>query len=166
MNKKTIKYFFCTIGEILILKNHRFPFFSGRLRVQIPTPSVGRRRSSSCLRTIIFLFLVTFVWLQLHVANMNGSESNVSLEGNDSSAAVFSMVPKVLHKFLTPRPKSLNSTIDKLRKTLLHPLNISEIQANIDRYNEMQYIHNEDMFGPLLNDTLIIVVQVSLKIHF
>lgn len=97
---------------------------------------------------------------------MNGSESSVSLEGNDSSAAVFSMVPKVLHKFLTPRPKSLNSTIDKLRKTLLHPLNISEIQANVDRYNEMQYIHNEDMFGPLLNDTLIIVVQVHTRITY
>nr|CAD7424813.1 unnamed protein product [Timema monikensis] len=41
------------------------------LRVAMPTPALGRRRTASCLRTAVFLFLVTFVWLQLHVANLS-----------------------------------------------------------------------------------------------
>ncbi|KAL0269763.1 UNVERIFIED_CONTAM: hypothetical protein PYX00_007389 [Menopon gallinae] len=140
---------------------------NGRLRIPIPTPSVGRRRSTSCLRTILFLFLVTFVWLQLHMANRSGTNGNISFDANDSTVAVINLVPKVLHKFLTPRPRSANATQDKLKQRLSgNALNITEIKMNIDRYNEMQYIHNEDLFGPLQNDSLIIVVQVHTRITY
>jgi hypothetical protein len=40
-------------------------------------------------------------------------------------------------------------------------LNISEISRMINRYNDMQQIINDDIFEPLQNDTVIIVVQVS-----
>jgi hypothetical protein len=62
------------------------------------TPAIGRRRTASCLRTAVFLFLVTFVWLQLHVATLGGSRQTSGAdgpEGNDSSAAILSMVPQV-----------------------------------------------------------------------
>lgn len=62
------------------------------------TPAIGRRRTASCLRTAVFLFLVTFVWLQLHVATLGGSRQTSGTdgqEGNDSTAAILSMVPQV-----------------------------------------------------------------------
>lgn len=42
-----------------------------------------------------------------------------------------------------------------------HPPNISEILRHIARYNEMQMVLNEDQFGPLQNNSVIIIVQVS-----
>jgi hypothetical protein len=68
------------------------------LRVAMATPAIGRRRTASCLRTAVFLFLVTFVWLQLHVATLGGSRQTSGAdgpEGNDSTAAILSMVPQV-----------------------------------------------------------------------
>jgi hypothetical protein len=62
------------------------------------TPAIGRRRTASCLRTAVFLFLVTFVWLQLHVARLSGNRQAPGTdapEGNDSTAAILSMVPQV-----------------------------------------------------------------------
>lgn len=44
------------------------------------------------------------------------------------------------------------------------PPNITEIKRQIIRYNEMQLVLNEDAFGPLQNDSVIIVVQVSGKL--
>lgn len=38
--------------------------------------------------------------------------------------------------------------------------NISEIKQSIARYNDAQMVLNEDQFGPLLNDSVIVVVQV------
>jgi len=40
------------------------------------------------------------------------------------------------------------------------PLNISDIRRSIERYNEAQQVLNEELFGPVQNDSLIIVVQV------
>lgn len=44
---------------------------------------------------------------------------------------------------------------------LYHPPNITEIKRQIAKYNEMQLVLNEYTFGPLQNDSVIIVVQVS-----
>lgn len=41
------------------------------------------------------------------------------------------------------------------------PPNITEIKRQIIRYNDMQLVLNEDAFGPLQNDSVIIVIQVS-----
>lgn len=38
---------------------------------------------------------------------------------------------------------------------------IEEIKRQIARYNEQQSVLNEETFGPLLDDSVIIVVQVS-----
>lgn len=41
------------------------------------------------------------------------------------------------------------------------PPNITEILRCIKHYNDMQLVHNEDQFGPLENDSVIIVIQVK-----
>nr|CAD7399341.1 unnamed protein product [Timema cristinae] len=203
------------------------------LRVAMPTPALGRRRTASCLRTAVFLFLVTFVWLQLHVANLSSgrqSPGSDSQEGNDSSAAILSMVPQILHKFLTPKPRNSTQVLATLNPEVLvaqtmqqHPaprylllsvpkflmpkpcystqvlapltpevidaqtmqqhsanatdsqnqngsgrplLNISDIKRNIERYNDLQTVLNEDVFGPVQNDSLVIVVQVHTRLIY
>lgn len=47
-----------------------------------------------------------------------------------------------------------------------HPPNISEIKRQIAKYNDMQLVLNEYTFGPLQNDSVIIVVQVSVSQGF
>ncbi|XP_026677949.1 alpha-1,6-mannosyl-glycoprotein 2-beta-N-acetylglucosaminyltransferase [Diaphorina citri] len=80
---------------------------------------------------------------------------NGSTSAGDANTVVLSMVPQGLHKFLTTRPHnatSVNSTW--------------EIQRQIERYNSMQTIHNEDLFGPLRNDSLVIIVQVHTRLRY
>jgi hypothetical protein len=45
-------------------------------------------------------------------------------------------------------------------------INISDIKRNIERYNEYQTILNEEAFGPLQNDSVVIVIQVSFFFNF
>ncbi|XP_023721955.1 alpha-1,6-mannosyl-glycoprotein 2-beta-N-acetylglucosaminyltransferase isoform X1 [Cryptotermes secundus] len=144
------------------------------LRVAMATPAIGRRRTASCLRTVVFLFLVTFVWLQLHVASLSGNRQapgGDAPEGNDSTAAILSMVPQVLHKFLTPKPRNSSHAVGATNASDTAasgraPFNISEIRRNIERYNDMQQVLNEELFGPVQNDSLIIVVQVHTRIIY
>ncbi|KAK6621460.1 hypothetical protein RUM44_001267 [Polyplax serrata] len=133
---------------------------NGRLRVLIPAPAVGKRRSSSYLRTFILSALVLFIWLQLNISSMKDCDP-LEETSNDSIASIFTMVPKDFHKYLKPRPRTGNETLDHPR-----PLNISEIVAEIKKYNEMQYVHNEDVFGALQNDSLIVVIQVHERISY
>lgn len=47
-----------------------------------------------------------------------------------------------------------------------HPPNISEILKFISKYNDLQIVLNEDVFGPLQNDSVIIVIQVHSRITY
>lgn len=176
-----------------------------------------RRKAASCRRTAVFLVLVTFVWLQLHVPSPSGSNGggggassrsgssqsafgggsggNAATAGgaldasNAEAAAVLDMVPRVLHKFLLMRtessgaevggvgssPSSGNGTAGNGTGEAEEPssaaansaaLNISEIARRIERHNEQQLVINEETFGPVLNDTLIIVIQVHTRIAY
>lgn len=126
---------------------------------------LGRRRGLAWLRTGLIVFIVMFLWLQLNSMSLGGTAEPGS-ELNDS-AAILSMVPAVLHKFLTPRPKNNslaagpNGSYPANAAYLKQPLNISEIKRNIAQYNLQQTVYNEDTFGPLQNDSLVIVIQVS-----
>jgi hypothetical protein len=79
----------------------------------------------------------------------------------------------VLHKFLTPKPRNnshalcganVSDAASAVGQTTANgartPLNISDIRRSIERYNEAQQVLNEELFGPVQNDSLIIVVQV------
>lgn len=45
-------------------------------------------------------------------------------------------------------------------------MNLSDIQRSIERYNEYQTIINEEIFGPLQNDSILIVIQVHQRITY
>lgn len=127
---------------------------------------MGRRRTS-CLRTALLLFLLTFVWLQLHILSLGSNSSDAPIEVNES--AIFSMVPPVLHKFLTARQKTNSSGTNSTHgedSGVPTPLNISEIVRSIMHHNEIQQVYNEDIYGPILNDSVIIVIQVHTRITY
>lgn len=126
---------------------------------------LGRRRGSyTRWRTGLLIFLGLFIWFQLAFLSFRDA-NDPNCDFNDSNAAIMSMVPAVLHKFLTPKPK--NSTTIGMNGTITNsveyklPINISEIKRNIALYNSQQTVHNEDTFGPLQNDSIVIVIQVG-----
>lgn len=126
---------------------------------------IGRRRGNVWIRSGIMVFIVLFVWMQLTFLSV-GDSSDTNNNYNDSNAAILSMVPSVLHKFLTPRPR--NSTLSQNRSSNSNALyrisrSIPDIKRNIAQYNLQQTVYNADIFGPLQNDSVIIVVQVRIK---
>lgn len=143
-------------------------------RIPIPLPNTGvlsRRRSSYCMRAVVILFLVLFAILQLHIINNTDfRETIVSDTNNDSAAAILSMVPPIFHKYLTIKSRyqtyAGNGSLHVGVVEPYHPPNITEMRAYIERYNEMQMVLNEDVFGSLQNDSVIIVVQVHTRITY
>lgn len=87
---------------------------------------------------------------------------------NDSTAAILSMVPPVYRKYLTAKIRNhtlasagnSNNTAQNGQPVHNQQPSIDEMQRNIARYNELQSVLNEDLFGPLQNDSVIIVIQV------
>ncbi|XP_037809088.1 alpha-1,6-mannosyl-glycoprotein 2-beta-N-acetylglucosaminyltransferase isoform X1 [Lucilia sericata] len=153
-------------------------------RIPLPLPNTGtmhRKRNTYYIRGIIVITLVIFLFLQLHAFNFPESRDNLFTEPtNDSVDAILSMVPSVLHKFLTPKTRNqtlaaslqhngslLNGAGGSVSFVdLYHPPNITEIKRQIAKYNEMQLVLNEYTFGPLQNDSVIIVVQVHTRITY
>ncbi|KAF5278706.1 hypothetical protein FQA39_LY18366 [Lamprigera yunnana] len=132
---------------------------------------LGRRRGNTWLRTGLIISIVMFLWLQLNFLSFRGSvEPNQEL--NYSNAAILSMVPAVFHKFLTPKPRNLSQFVGVNGSSNINApyykstINISEITKNIIQYNVQQMVHNEDIFGPLQNDSVVIVVQVHDRITY
>ncbi|XP_075147725.1 alpha-1,6-mannosyl-glycoprotein 2-beta-N-acetylglucosaminyltransferase isoform X2 [Haematobia irritans] len=151
-------------------------------RIPLALPNTGtlhRKRNTYYLRGIIVITLVIFLFLQLHAFNFPESRDPLLAEPtNDSVDAILSMVPSVLHKFLTPKTRNqtlaanlhngsaLNGGGSVSFLDLYHPPNISEIKRQIAKYNDMQLVLNEYTFGPLQNDSVIIVIQVHTRIIY
>lgn len=152
-------------------------------RIPLPLPNTGtmhRKRNTYYLRGIIVITLVIFLFLQLHAFSFPESRDPLLTEPtNDSVDAILSMVPSVFHKFLTPktRNQTLAASLQHNGSSLLgggsvsfvdlyHPPNITEIKRQIAKYNDMQIVINEYTFGPLQNDSVIIVVQVHTRITY
>ncbi|XP_046386479.1 alpha-1,6-mannosyl-glycoprotein 2-beta-N-acetylglucosaminyltransferase isoform X1 [Ischnura elegans] len=206
----------------------------------LPRRMLPRRKAASCRRTAVFLVLVTFIWLQLHVpspggnggaasgtsggASGNGAAGSAGSSGsrasgaavstgpfaggsaaaaggaldanNAEAAAVLKMVPKALHKFLLLRTGEVSGATGAAAEPSPQGnatagngtgeageradfpaastssaaggggLNVSEILRRVEKHNELQLVLNEEAFGPVLNDTLIIVVQVHTRIAY
>ncbi|XP_037972038.2 alpha-1,6-mannosyl-glycoprotein 2-beta-N-acetylglucosaminyltransferase isoform X2 [Plutella xylostella] len=81
---------------------------------------------------------------------------------NETSEQVLALVPQELHKYLLVHPKNVtgNST------ERAGPKNITSIRRAIERSNDAQTIYNEDIFGPVQNDTVIIAIQVHTRITY
>ncbi|XP_037955796.1 alpha-1,6-mannosyl-glycoprotein 2-beta-N-acetylglucosaminyltransferase isoform X2 [Teleopsis dalmanni] len=154
-------------------------------RIPIPLPNTGtmhRKRNTYYMRGIILLALGIFLLLQLHVFNYD-VRTPIWTEPttNDSVDAILSMVPSVLHKFLTPKTRNQTlTTSSALHNSTTggttngsgsysdsyHAPNLTEIKRQIARHNEMQFVLNEEAFGPLQNDSVIIVIQVHTRITY
>lgn len=88
---------------------------------------------------------------------------------NDSAAAILQMVPAVYRKYLLTKTRNQtvlngkqirnNSLSDNQNIANISP-GVDEMLRNIAHYNDLQSVLNEDIFGPLQNDSVIIVVQV------
>lgn len=130
---------------------------------------IWRRRSGTAwIRAGLVIFILVFIWLQLNFLSFAGSSQQYS-ELNDSNAAILSMVPAVLHKFLSPRPKNFTITFANGTYTnffYVNTPNISEMKRNIAQYNRQQIVHNENIFEPLQNDSIVIVVQIHDRITY
>lgn len=142
------------------LKQEKMQFMISGRRIPIALPNTGalaRRRYTLYLRRALIVILVLFVFFQLHVINYDWNDTPTTTDSaNDTTAAILQMVPPVLHKYLTVKTRSSIQT-----SNYTHNFNISDIQQLIARYNDMQLVLNEDIFGPLQNDSVIVVVQVS-----
>uniref|UniRef100_A0A182PLF8 Alpha-1,6-mannosyl-glycoprotein 2-beta-N-acetylglucosaminyltransferase n=1 Tax=Anopheles epiroticus TaxID=199890 RepID=A0A182PLF8_9DIPT len=139
-------------------------------RIPIALPNTGalsRRRHTLYIRSAIIVFIL-FAFLQFHVINYDSSDSGSSDSTNYSTAAILQMVPPVFHKYLTGKPR--NSTHGQNGTHYVgdgpRAANISDILRMIHRYNDLQTVLNEDIYGPLQNDSVIIVVQVHKRITY
>ncbi|XP_043267515.1 alpha-1,6-mannosyl-glycoprotein 2-beta-N-acetylglucosaminyltransferase isoform X3 [Venturia canescens] len=141
-------------------------------------PSVYTRKKSGCsrgvtvvagvrsgrgtlLRTLVLVFLATFLWLQLHVISLTGRNSQSQSSANES---LFALVPQELHRFLKERRNS--SAVSNGTSGTLTDLEIIEIRRNISRLNSEQRVYNDDAFGPLSSDAPVIVVQVHSRLTY
>lgn len=113
------------------------------------------------------IFFLSLAFSLFFVFGLAGYREHSMELANDSSAAILQMVPVVYRKFLTMKPRNqtnVNKTLNGTNEGQNHPAailsNVEEILRNIARYNELQSVLNEDLFGPLQNDSVIIVVQV------
>ncbi|XP_017967644.1 alpha-1,6-mannosyl-glycoprotein 2-beta-N-acetylglucosaminyltransferase isoform X2 [Drosophila navojoa] len=161
----------------------------GRVLIPLPnTGAMGRKRNNFYMRSIFILALCIFGLLQYHNFNYLDSRDAMLSESvtNDSVDAIMSMVPATLHKYLTPHTRnhtisaaglqlnssgsssggSGNGAATTISFEVYRPPNNTEIKRQIVRYNEMQLVLNEETFGPLQNDSVIIVVQVHTRINY
>ncbi|XP_076651396.1 alpha-1,6-mannosyl-glycoprotein 2-beta-N-acetylglucosaminyltransferase isoform X1 [Halictus rubicundus] len=114
------------------------------------------------LRTLVVVFLATFLWLQIHVISLTGRDSTGHSSPNET---LFALVPQELHRFLKDRRNGSSSATNASSETLTE-LEIAEIRRSIERANAEQKVYNEEAFGPLATDAPVIVVQVHTRLIY
>ncbi|XP_049696153.1 alpha-1,6-mannosyl-glycoprotein 2-beta-N-acetylglucosaminyltransferase isoform X2 [Helicoverpa armigera] len=123
-----------------------------------------RLKYASVARVVVILGLFC-LWLQIMLSASTGGmyrDGEELMNGNDTSEQVLALVPPELHKYLTVHPR--NSTVNSTER--IATKNITEIRRAIQRNNEAQIIYNEDIFGPVQNDTVIIAIQVHTRLTY
>ncbi|XP_074115039.1 alpha-1,6-mannosyl-glycoprotein 2-beta-N-acetylglucosaminyltransferase isoform X3 [Cotesia typhae] len=120
-----------------------------------------RSGRGTLIRTLIFVFLATFLWLQLHVISLTGRNSSSQSSINES---IYALVPQELQRFLKDRRNSsqTNGTLGIYGTSF----DIGDIKTTIAKLNSEQKIYNDDIFGPLLTDAPIIVIQVHSRLTY
>ncbi|XP_070159622.1 alpha-1,6-mannosyl-glycoprotein 2-beta-N-acetylglucosaminyltransferase isoform X4 [Polyergus mexicanus] len=128
------------------------------------TTVVGGSRSGRgiLLRTLVFVFLATFLWLQLHVISLTGRDDSGQSSPNET---LYSLVPQELHRFLKEGRNS-STSLTNASSGALTELEIAEIRRKIERANAEQKVYNEEAFGPLASDAPIIVIQVHTRLTY
>lgn len=149
---------------------------------------MSRRKNAYYIRIILISFLILFAFLQMQFINSSkfffkfikffinlkflfvADIHNQPLpETNYSNAAIISMVPPVFRKYLTTKAKNITRNFNNSQNyynEINHLPDLNEIKNQIWRYNEAQSILNEEQFGPLQNNSVIIVIQVHTRITY
>ncbi|XP_026498211.2 alpha-1,6-mannosyl-glycoprotein 2-beta-N-acetylglucosaminyltransferase isoform X1 [Vanessa tameamea] len=143
-----------------------------------------RLKYASILRVLLILGLFC-VWVQIMLSATNGAldkdgdniladilQTNLTnneepfteelMNSNETSEQVLALVPPELHKYLTVHPR--NSSANATER--YSPKNVSDILRAVQRVNGAQTIYNEDLFGPVQNDTIIIAIQVHTRLTY
>ncbi|CAK9824840.1 Alpha-1,6-mannosyl-glycoprotein 2-beta-N-acetylglucosaminyltransferase [Anthophora retusa] len=115
------------------------------------------------LRTLVLVFLATFLWLQLHVISLTDRNSAGQAASNET---LFALVPQELHRFLKDRRNGSSSSLTNASTDTLTEFEIVEIRRNIERANAEQRVYNEESFGPLATDAPVIVIQVHTRLTY
>ncbi|CAL7938128.1 unnamed protein product [Xylocopa violacea] len=115
------------------------------------------------LRTLVLVFLATFLWLQIHVISLTGRDSAGQASSNET---LFALVPQELHRFLKDRRNGSTSSLSNASADALTEFEITEIRRNIERANAEQRVYNEESFGPLASDAPVIVIQVHTRLTY
>ncbi|CAG4974427.1 unnamed protein product [Colias eurytheme] len=116
-----------------------------------------RLKYASILRVFVIVGLLC-LWVQIMLSASGvgmDKDGEELMNSNDTSEQVLALVPPELHKYLTVHPR--NNSANATDRT--SPKNITDIRKAIQMYNEAQTIYNEDIFGPVQNDTIIIAIQ-------
>ncbi|XP_043482449.1 alpha-1,6-mannosyl-glycoprotein 2-beta-N-acetylglucosaminyltransferase isoform X1 [Leptopilina heterotoma] len=123
---------------------------------------VGKTYRGALSRTLVLVFLATFLWLQIHVINLTTRDWSSQTSSNET---LYSLVPQELHRFLKERQNATaitaNATLGILTKN-----EINEIRRHIEKINAEQRVINEEAFGPLASDSPVIVVQVHTRLTY
>ncbi|KAJ2942436.1 hypothetical protein O0L34_g16041 [Tuta absoluta] len=113
---------------------------------------------------ILFIIGIFCVWVQILLSATNDGldrDGDELMNSNETSEQVLALVPSELHKYLTVHARNVSGNATDRNGT---PRNVSEILRRIHKYNDAQTIYNEDIFGPVQNDTLIIAIQVGINL--
>lgn len=114
-----------------------------------------RRRAYQIIKTALLLFMVSFLWLQLRVANIATDFFAKQIPiASEAEVAVF------LANFTS---YSANSLL--LKNGSFHPSPFL-LRRIVKKLNAVQEIRNEKLFGPLQPDNLVIIIQVHNRVQY
>lgn len=109
-----------------------------------------RRCSSHIFKTVVLLFVVSFLWLQLRIVNLKPdmfmSQKN---HYSDPELAFFANFSAIVN--------SVNTTT---------PPNILLLSDAIEEINTLQDVNNIEKFGPLNDNDVVIVIQVHNRAQY
>lgn len=123
---------------------------------------VGKTYRGALSRTLVLVFLGTFLWLQIHVINLTTRDWSSQTSSNET---LYSLVPQELHRFLKERQNATAITANAT-SGILTKNEINEIRRHIEKINAEQRVINEEAFGPLASDSPVIVVQVHTRLTY
>ena len=103
-----------------------------------------KRRTQRIIKTTIFIFFVTFLWIQTHVNYLTTSATTRSTHIEDEQEG-----PN-RNQLFKETPADQNET----------SFNVTYIKSRVDFYNSLETVHNIDLYGPLWGNSTVIVVQV------
>jgi len=93
------------------------------------------------------------------------SQSKAKLDPGESEAAD-SLAGDRINELPNPLSSREDSQVNQSQDKQKSQLSLKDIQKKIKEANKAQIIHNESLFGPISNDTIIIVVQVHDRIKY